>query len=150
MKTVDTDRIQFIIKPSQWVNIIWFIMAVGAIFSESPLMAIPQVLWFWHFLVISCWKYQFGEKTITERKGVLSIEKVQVHYFRIKSMKTTRSFFQRLVGLSTIDIITSEPFRPYLRLYSIGNGDGMRRYINDKTEYWRSKMGVKETDFHSF
>jgi len=144
------------IKPSQWVNIIWFLLAVaggiGIGATENFLYGIPILIWFWRFLVINCWMYKFDEDsdTIVQRKGVFSVRTVEIHYFRFKSIQLSEPFLQRLVGLSTVYIITSEPFQPYLKLYAIYDGPAWVKYVKEMSVYWRDIKGVKETDFHSF
>jgi uncharacterized membrane protein YdbT with pleckstrin-like domain len=133
------------IKPSQWVNFGWFLFAI-----VGCVLVIPVIIWICRIFIITCWSYQFEEKTITERKGVFSVETVQIQYFRIKSVRVLEPFFQRLVGLSTIEVITSEPFRPYLVIYGVRNGNAIKKTLLDQATYWRDKMGVKETDFHNF
>jgi membrane protein YdbS with pleckstrin-like domain len=141
----NTDKILSTTKPSQWINFGWFLFAILGCW-----LVIPILIWLWQTLVVANWSYRFGEKTITERKGVFSVAIVEVNYFRVKSIKVDNPFFYRLVGLSTVSIITSEPFRPYLKLVAVGNGEGLRKFIKDRAIYWRQKMGVKETDFHDF
>jgi uncharacterized membrane protein YdbT with pleckstrin-like domain len=144
------------IKPSQWVNFIWLLVAIaggyGMIITESPLFIIPTLIWICKAIVIACWKYRFNEDTdtIVERKGVFSVETVEIHYFRIKSIQRKEPFFQRIVGLSTINIITSEPYRKHLQLYAISNGEAWVQYLKDASTYWRNVRGVHETDFHNF
>jgi hypothetical protein len=144
------------IKPSQWVNFIWLLLAIGGGIgigiTGNYLFLIPIFLWFGNYLKIACWKYTFDENTdtIIERKGVFSVETVEIHYFRIKSIQVREPFFQRIVGLSTIDVITSEPFRPYLRFYAIHGGSVWATYLKGMASYWRDIKGVKETDFHNF
>jgi uncharacterized membrane protein YdbT with pleckstrin-like domain len=144
------------LKPSQWVNIIWFLLAMAGgyeiIDTESYLFGIPIIIWIWRFAVIECWRYTFDEnsETIVERKGVLSTTTVEIQYFRIKSIRILKPFFLRIFGLSTVEVITSEPFMPYLRLYAITNGDSWAKYIKEMAAYWRRQKGVKETDFHNF
>lgn len=136
---------EFVIKPSQWSNFGYFLFAI-----IGCILVFPIIIWIANVLIVSCWSYRFSEKTITEKKGVFSVDTVQIQYFRIKSIKVLQPFWLRLVGLSTVEIITSEPFRPYLRLYAIRNGNEMKQFLSQKAELWREKMGVKETDFHSF
>lgn len=151
MEAIDTDETLFVEKPSQWVNIFWLTMAVGSFVTESVLVVIIAMsIWLWQYLVIECWHYRFGEKTITEKKGVLSHEIVEVHYSRIKSIKVEKPLLYRLVGLSRILIISSEPYKPELRLFALKDGEEYKRYIKGQVENWRNNTGVKETDFHSF
>jgi uncharacterized membrane protein YdbT with pleckstrin-like domain len=144
------------ITPSQWVNIGWFILAIAGasqwIFTGNPLWGIPILLWLYNFAVVECHRYVFDEdnEVFIERKGVFSVQTVEIHYFRIKSIQIKKPFLMRLVGISTVEVITSEPFKPFLRLYAINNGDEWLKYVQDMAAYWRKEKGVKETDFHAF
>ena len=136
-----TDKFEFDIQPSQWVNIGWLIFAIACYWLYFPL-----VLLLWYYAVVYFWHYEFRERTIAERKGVFSTDKVEIHYFRIKSIKIEKPFLMRLVGLSNILIITSDPFRPVLRLYAIHNGEEIRERIKDYTYHWRKSQKVNEYD----
>ena len=135
------------LKPSQWVNFGWLLFAIA-----GCILVIPVIIWICRVFIISCWSYRFDEDTdtIVERKGVFSVETVEIHYFRIKSIRLQQPFFQRLVGLSTIEVITSEPYKPYLEIYGIRDGAKYVKYLKETATYWRNVKGVKETDFHSF
>jgi membrane protein YdbS with pleckstrin-like domain len=167
-------------KPSQYVNIVWiFILGlcmimiadsiaaknfptlhpklIGISISHLWWMVFPVMFCFWKILVIACWRYEFtiGGDTITIEKGVFTRTKIDVHRFRIKSIKMEKPFLLRLMGLSNVILLTSEPFMPILTFYAIPNGDDPRpadlaKYLLDSSTYWRSVKGVKETDFHSF
>jgi membrane protein YdbS with pleckstrin-like domain len=141
MVNLGTNKFEFDVQPSQWVNIGWLIFAVACWW-----LYFPPVLLLWYYAVISCWHYEFRERTIAERKGVFSTDKVEIHYFRIKSIKIEKPFLMRLVGLSNIVIITSDPFRPILRLYAIHKGEEIRVMIKDLAYHWRHELNVKEHD----
>jgi membrane protein YdbS with pleckstrin-like domain len=144
-KILNVNTVSSTVKPSQWVNFGWLLFAIF-----GCVLVIPVIIWICRVIIISCWSYHFGEKMVMERKGVFSVETVQVQYFRIKSIRVLEPFFQRLVGLSTVEVRTSEPFRPYLIIYGVKNGNAIKNVLTEKAEYWRDKMGVKETDFHNF
>jgi len=144
------------LKPSQWVNIIWFLIAWGAIVVGIGyemywllVLTIPSI---WKALVLECWRFYLDEETdsIIERKGVFSVRTVELKYFRIKSVRVMKPFFLRIFGLSIVEIVSSEPFCPYLRLYAIRNGEDWSEFFKNLAIYWRNEMGVKETDFHAF
>jgi hypothetical protein len=101
-------------------------------------------------IVVGNIQYRFGEKTITEKRGVFSHTMREMHYFRIKSIRMEQPFFMRLVGLSNIYMVSSEPFVPEIKLWAVNDGVKHTKYIKDRIYFWREKLGVKETDFHSF
>jgi membrane protein YdbS with pleckstrin-like domain len=101
-------------------------------------------------LIITCWRYDFNERTISERKGVFNVSTREIHYFRIKSIRVEEPFLYRFVGLKTYNLVTSDPLIPIFRIYAISDDGSLRDYLKKKATYWRKEMGVKETDFHSF
>lgn len=142
--------------PSQWVNIGWLMLAMAGASAVASggswIFAATIVWWLWKFAVIGCWQFRISEdtSTIVERKGVFSVEIVEIQYFRIKSIQVRKPFLMRLVGISIIDVITSEPYRPYLCFYAVHNGKELTRFLYEMTDYWREKRGVRESDFHHF
>jgi len=77
-----------LLKPSQWVNFPWFIIAAGSgylFFSTSIdeyglfdvtqahwIFVVPIIWWLWKYLVINCWNFYMDERseTIIEKKCV--------------------------------------------------------------------------------
>jgi membrane protein YdbS with pleckstrin-like domain len=141
----EPDKIQFAISPSQWVNFIWMIIGIAGCW-----LFLPILIYICRMIVIANIHYRFGEKTIVEKRGVFSHSLREMHYFRIKSIRIERPFFMRMVGLSNIYIVSSEPFVPALKLWALTEGDNYNNYIKDRVYYWRNQLGVKETDFHDF
>jgi hypothetical protein len=141
----DPDKLLFTTSPSQWVNFIWMIIGMAGCW-----LLLPIIIYIGRMIVVGNIQYRFGEKTIVEKKGVFSHFIREMHYFRIKSIRIERPFFLRMVGLSNIYIVSSEPFVPALKLWAITDGDNYNKYIKDRVYYWRNQLGIKETDFHSF
>lgn len=174
-------KVKETLRPSQWVNILWFLIAVFCVYqiivinseiteyssydeydlydyeslSINPFTwfyLIGVLWWFWRFLVIRCWSFYMDEDSeiIVEKRGVLSRRITQIQYFRIKSVQVWQPFFLRIFGLSSVQIITSEPFKPVLIIYAIKDGEAWSLYCKEMAKYWREVKGVKETDFHRF
>jgi len=144
-----------IIRPSQWVNFFWIwvgIMSLILTFAMSYWFIIPLPWCMWKVLVLACWKYEIQEDgdTIVEQKGVFTTRRVEINYFRIKSIRIEKNLYFRFMGLSNVQIITSEPFKPALLLYAISNGENIAEFLKEMSIVWRDKKGVRETDFHDF
>lgn len=56
----------------------------------------------------------------------------------------------RIFGIAIVEVITSEPFRPFIKLYGIKKADDIAKYIEDMSSYYRKERGVRESDFHHF
>lgn len=137
------------IGPSQWLNapyIIGAVVSILVLWSYSPLVLIAVVPPIWNYLEIKFWRYELREMTIIEKKGVLDIEKTENHYYRIKSIRVERSLIFRILGLTTIEIISSDKFKPRLTLYAIKDGDRIHEWIKNIVYDWKREMGVKDYD----
>lgn len=146
------------IWPSIWVAFPWLLVALAFTTILTRWLGawgwiIPLAFYLYKGLeLVFCHSYTFNDNTgiITERKGVFSVHKVEVHYFRIKSVQVKKPFFMRLVGIANVEVITSEPFKPFLRFYGIRQADEWAKFLQNAAEWWRNENGVKETDFHHF
>jgi membrane protein YdbS with pleckstrin-like domain len=144
-----TDEVEYVIRPSQWINIGYFLIvpAMMYLFWDYPYVwGLFGFVAFWRYLEVYYWRFEVRDMTIVERKGVLSITKEEIHYYRIKSIKYEQPFLLRIVGLSIVYVITSEAYKPEMKLYAITDGETMRNLIKNKTFYWKQKMNISDID----
>jgi len=134
-------------KPSHWINIHWFIIAVGAASTGLPIMVIPILIYLYHFLDIEFWQYTYTNDSLIESRGPFSLTHDEVHYFRIKDIRLEEPFLMRLVGLSNIYIVSSDRIRPVIKLTAVTDGHQKREAIKQVTLETRKELGVKEYDF---
>ena len=148
-----SDSLIGVLKPSQLVNIGWFLLFLGGIIASIMtgipwLWAISGIVWFAKWLIVKCWSFRFHEKTIAERKGVFSVITREIHYFRIKSVRWHQPFWLRIFGLSNVVLVTSDPYIPILKIYGIRDGENLMNSIKEDVSIWRSERTVKEQDIH--
>ncbi len=138
-----SDKLLNTVSPSQWVNIIWIILGIGLVKTIIvPLYALVRVLDIYY------WRYEFRERTIIERRGILNISRKEVHYYRIKSIKIDEPFWMRIFGLANLSVMTSDPYQPELVLYAVPRGLRLKDSIRENTHYWRKSEGVREFDMY--
>lgn len=145
------------IRPSIWTITHWWILSMVLAFFLPIWLGtmgwvIPLIFYTYKLIEVFCHSYTFDDNrgTITERKGVFSVHKVEIQYFRIKSIQVKKPFLMRLVGIGNIEVITSEPFMPFLRFHGVVSPDVWADFLQQAAKWWRSENGVKETDFHHF
>ena len=147
-----------IIIPSSWTVFPWFLVCLVVMpiliwlgFGDFGWI-LPLGFYAYKNIEVFCHWYIFDEVagTVTERKGVFSVHTVSVNYFRIKSVQIKKPFLMRLVGIAKVEVITSEPFKPFLVLYGIHGADEWGQYLQDIAAWWRRNKDVKEVDFHHF
>lgn len=140
-----SDRHLQTISPSQWTNLLWIIIGIALIqFYLFPFLAIIKIL------EVYFWRYEFYERTLVERKGILSVTRREVHYYRIKSIKVDEPFWMRIFGLANVSVITSDPYHPELVLYAVPKGLELRQTLRAYTHQRRNEEGVREFDAYGF
>ena len=138
-----SDQCQMTVRPSQWVNIPFFVL--GIVFIQTglfPLLAIVK------WLEVYCWQYQFGEQTIQLRKGILSVTRTEVHYRRVKSIRVEEPLWMRLFGLANIYVLSSDPYQRELKLYAVPRNLDLRNYIRGNAYSNGRYTGAREYDVY--
>lgn len=141
-----SDNNEFILRPSYWLVFPSAVLAVVLALFKFPYLLIYPI---YRAVDIYFWRYEFNEMTITERTGILSVSRTEMHYSRIKSIMVDEPFWLRIVGLCNIRIISSEPFMNSLELYAIPHRGKVKKYLSGKYYNWRKKEGVKEFDMYN-
>lgn len=139
-----TDQTIQILKPSQWANLPFFVLGV-LLLSTGIFPAIAL----YRFLDFYCWSYTFGERTILHRRGIFSVTRTEVYYYRIKSVKIEEPLWMRLFGLANVQIVSSDPLQNELLLYAVPNGQGIRAMLNEVTFRRRHEENARELDMYS-
>lgn len=136
------DNLLLQIKPSHWINAHLYLISIAIAFVFPPSLLFTIYVYF----DLKCWKFNFSEQKILEKKGLFSIKETENHYFRIKSVTLDKPFLYRLVGLSILTIETSDYAKPRLVLNGITNGDQIRNFLYERIQFSRKKEGVREMD----
>lgn len=123
--------------PSQWPNAGWF--ALGVL-----ILPLPWALW--KYVSTRCTKLTLTTERLRIQSGVFSKVIEEVELYRVKDTELTRSFWQRLVGLGTIALVTSDATAKDFRLANIRDAEQVRELIRGKVEVVRRARGVRELD----
>ncbi|MGH7242123.1 MAG: PH domain-containing protein [Phycisphaerales bacterium] len=123
--------------PSQWLNAGWFAACV---------LIIPIPIAIWKFIELRSTAFALSTQRIKLETGVLSKQYDQVELYRVKDTILNRTLIQRLLGLGTIKMITSDPSQPELTFPSIQDSENVRELIRQNVERMRRLRGVRELD----
>ncbi len=150
MKTTPSNPAH-VFSPSQWVNIGWLILAIG-LFIVHPIVGIAGFLIYgYKYLEVSCWRYEFYDDCVMEVKGVFSVTRESVNYFRIKSVMMEEPFWMRLFGLSIVSVTTSEQYKPVFKFYGTEGGQNLVEVMQEVARDSRKEMGIRDLDvFNSY
>lgn len=137
VKPAGPEEIVWTGSPSQWLNFWWYL-------SCLLLITIPIAIW--KFLELRATDFTVTTQRIKLESGVLSKTYDQVELYRVKDTILTRSLLQRILGLGTIRMITSDPSQPELAIPSIADSENVRELIRQNVERMRRLRGVRELD----
>lgn len=126
-------------RPSQWTNAGWFL---------SCLLVLPIPFAIWRYLVVSCTRWTLTNQRLRMSSGVLNKKFDDLELYRVKDITVEQPLVQRLVGLGTIKMITSDATTPELRLSAIPDPRGVQDVLRSEVERARRERGVRELDVH--
>jgi type II secretory pathway component PulF len=124
-------------SPSQWLNFWWYL---------SCLLVIPIPIAIWRFFELRATDFTLTSQRIKLESGVLSKTYDQVELYRVKDTILTRTLLQRILGLGSIKMITSDPTQPELVFPSIADSEHVREMVRQNVERMRRLRGVRELD----
>lgn len=91
--------------------------------------------------------YTLTTERLIIKKGILTRTTDEIELYRIKDIRLVEPLLQRLVGLSILEIMSSDRSNPHLSLAGIKNGDKLRNEMRNQVERLRTNKNVREVDF---
>lgn len=129
-------------RPSQWLNFGTFLLCL--IFG---ILILPLFYGLWRYLVIRTWSFEITTERVKLKRGVFSVQMDELELYRVKDIRLLQPLLLRIVGLSTIVLITSDKSTPTLIIPAIANGNYLREKFRMAVDQRRDIKGVKERDF---
>lgn len=94
-------------------------------------------------------KYGMNDDRIFVRKGFLNIKEMEVRLYRILNISISRSFIQRIFGLGTIHIDSTDHDLKCFELKNIKHSEEIKEMISESVEEERSRNRVSSREFMS-
>jgi uncharacterized membrane protein YdbT with pleckstrin-like domain len=91
--------------------------------------------------------YTLTNERLIIKKGILTRTTDEIELYRVKDIRLVEPFLQRLVGLSVIEITSSDRSNPNISLAGIKNGGELRNTLRHQVERLRTNKNVREVDF---
>jgi uncharacterized membrane protein YdbT with pleckstrin-like domain len=115
-------------------------------------MVIMEKLWrerkrIWCGLPWTFTVYSFTEDRIFIETGVLTTREDEVRMYRVLDIGMTRTLVQRIFGLSTIELSTSDKSMGNFILKNIKNGHEVKEQLSELIEQSRAKNRVTSREF---
>ena len=94
-------------------------------------------------LPISFTKYSLSEDRLFISQGLLNIRDDEVLLYRVRDIDTSRTLWQRLFGVGTITIMSSDKSMPNLVLKNIKNPVDTKELIHQQVEEMKIRRRVR-------
>ncbi len=92
---------------------------------------------------LSFTRYALSGDRLFLSKGLLSIRDDELLLYRVKDITTKRSLWQRIFGVGTVTILSSDKTQPALALRNIKHPMAVKEQIHDQVEKMKLQRRVR-------
>ncbi|MCC6426858.1 MAG: PH domain-containing protein [Phycisphaerales bacterium] len=123
--------------PSQWTNFWWF---VGCI------LVVPIPFAIYHYLRTRTTKYALSSQRLRLETGIVARKIEEVELYRINDSAVQQSFIERLLGIGTVWLETTDQRNPEVLLQAVPDPAGLREAVRKHGEARRRWRRVAEVE----
>jgi len=87
--------------------------------------------------------YTLGAKSLTLRKGLFTTTEDDILLFRIMDVSIRRTLLQKIVGLGTLTVMSTDKSNPELEVKNIRNVRNFKANLSERVEKERLRMRFK-------
>jgi hypothetical protein len=98
-------------------------------------------------LPLSFTRYEATEERLITRKGLFNTTTDELMIFRISDIRLVRGLGQKIFGVGTITLISSDKSHNTLELKNIKHPDNVRVFLSDMVEKQREVRGITGREF---
>lgn len=92
---------------------------------------------------ISFTRYALSEDRLFTSVGFLNIKDDEILLYRVRDIDTSRSLWQRLFGVGTVTVMSSDKTMPNLTLQNIKNPVAVKELLHKQVEEMKIKRRVR-------
>ena len=123
--------------------------------NENIEKAENTVVWFdrkriWCGLPWTFTSYKLTQDRLFVKRGFLNLREDEVRLYRIKDLVLHRSLFQRIFGLGTVEVKSSDSSMADFQLENIKNSADVKEQLSVLVEEERQRKKVSSREFMSF
>lgn len=139
----EDENVHIIVLMSTWMSIYYGIMLGLTMWLIVPIFYFGKKIL--HSISTG---WVFNDDKFSMTTGLFSPEVIEVHYYKIKSIRLKRPFLMRFFGLGTIEVITSEQFGKTIVIPGISEWDSIYNGLQEMSEQARRERGVGEQNLY--
>ena len=101
-------------------------------------------------LPLSFTKYAISEDRLFQSTGLLNLKYEEILLYRIRDLSLTRSFGQRLFGVGSITVTSSDKTRPVLVIHNVKEPAAVKELIHEQVEDMKIRRRIRFGEIASF
>ena len=101
-------------------------------------------------LPLSFTKYQISEDRLFQQTGLLNLKYEEILLYRIRDLALTRSFGQRLFGVGSITVTSSDKTRPILVIQNVKMPAAVKELLHEQVEDMKIRRRVRFGEIATF
>ena len=119
-------------------------------------MAAQDCRYLWHDrkrhlgLPLSFTRYAISEDRLFQSIGLLSIKDEEILLYRVRDISMSRSLWQRLFGVGTVTVTSSDQSQPTLRMLNIKNPASVKELLHNQVEDTKIRRRVRFSEIAAY
>ena len=101
-------------------------------------------------LPLSFTRYAISEDRLFQATGILNLKYEEILLYRIRDITLSRSFGQRIFGVGSITVTSSDKSRPVLVIQNVKDAPAVKELIHQQVEYMKIRRRVRFGEIASF
>lgn len=101
-------------------------------------------------LPLSFTKYSISEDRLFQCTGVLNLKYEEILLYRVRDITLSRSFGQRIFGVGSITVVSSDKSRPVLVIQNVKEPAAVKELIHEQVESMKISRRVRFGEIASF
>ncbi len=128
-------------RPSQWSKFPTYLIC-----GVLCVLVVPIFIAVWVALTVKYTRYELDRERLRLTTGVFSRATDNLELYRVSDIRVSQSFWQRIVGIGNIDLLTTDKTSPQLPIHSIRNHAEIADTLRSLVETMRDKKKQREFD----
>lgn len=97
-------------------------------------------------LPISFTKYSLGENRLFRETGQFNLHEEEVLLYRVRDIELSRSFGQRIFGVGTVKVYSSDKTEPTFVIQSVRHAKAVKEFIFERVEEAKRAQRMRTTE----
>ena len=101
-------------------------------------------------LPLSFTKYAISEDRLFQSTGILNLKFEEILLYRVRDLALSCSFGQRIFGVGSITVTSSDKSRPVLVIHNVKNPAAVKELLHEQVEDMKIRRRVRFGEIASF